>query len=339
LAIVVLGSCTAGAPGETSTPSATSESVSSIAPRIGASDSIGRPIDVSALEGRIAFSDDLDDIWVARADGSGAHRITDAPAMEFDPSWSPDGSQIAYRHQTGDDGTTEIYVIDVAGSTARNFTRNDVADWGPDWSPDGRWIAWNSAAATDGFGLYGYIARPDGSGVRRITKHFVEYPAWSPDGSQIAFMAQEPGATGSNPDYNIFVMDADGSHIRRLTDAPGEDGWPAWSPDGSSIVFASARDDCSVSEASDCLTTGDIGPWIDVWIVNADGSQLRRVTTEFGQFFAWSPSGRQIMVAGAASLYVIRPDGSGRAEISVNGVPHPLFPDWIIADEDDADQA
>jgi hypothetical protein len=45
------------------------------------------------------------------------------------------------------------------------------------------------------------------------------------------------------------------------------------------------------------------------------------------------------MVAGAASLYVIRPDGSGRAEISVHGVPHPLFPDWIIADEDHADQA
>ena len=94
-------------------------------------------------------------------------------------------------------------------------------------------------------------------------------------------------------------------------------------------MFASARDDCSVSEAPDCLSTGDIGPWIDVWIMRADGSRLRRVTTEFGQFFTWSPDGREIMVSGGGSLYVIRPDGSGTSEVIVKGVPHPLFPDWI----------
>jgi TolB protein len=266
---------------------------------------------------------------VAQADGSGAHRITRTPAQEFDPTWSPDGSQIAYRHQTGGDETTEIFIMDPDGSARRHLTRNHAADWGPDWSPNGRWIAWNSAEGADGGGLVGYVMRPDGSRVHRIAHHYLEYPAWSPDGSKIAFMAQEAGASGDNPDYNIFVMDADGSDIRRLTDAPGEDGWPAWSPDGARIVFASARDDCSVSQAADCLSTGDLGPWLDVWIVDADGSHLRRVTTEFGQFFAWSPERREIMVAGGASLYVVRPDGSGRSEVPVRGVPHPLFPDWI----------
>jgi Tol biopolymer transport system component len=171
---------------------------------------------------------------------------------------------------------------------------------------------------------------PDASELRRISDHFVEYPAWSPDGSQIAFMAAESGATGSNPDYNIFVMGSDGSHLRRLTTAPGEDGWPAWSPDGTRIVFSSARDDCSISDAPDCGTTGDIGPWEDVWIMNADGSNERRLTTEFGQFFAWSPDGSEIFVTGDRP-FLIRPDGTGPTPFPTKDVSHPLLPDWIPA--------
>jgi TolB protein len=327
LVVVILTGCTAQSrtPASTTAPAGESGSASPV----GRLPSVGRPIDVASLQGRIVFSNGTQDIWVARADGSGAHRITRTSAQEFDPTWSPYGSQIAYRHQTGGDETTEIFVMDADGSAQHNLTRNRVADWGPDWSPNGRWIAWNSAVGTDGYGLFGYVMRPDGSRVRRIANHYVEYPAWSPDGSKIAFMAQEAGAAGDDPDYNIFVMDADGSTVRRLTNAPGEDGWPAWSPDGARIVFASARDDCSISEAADCLSTGDIGPWIDVWIMSPNGSHLRRVTKEFGQFFAWSPDGREVLVAGGASMFVIRPDGSGKSEVTVSGVPHPLFPDWI----------
>lgn len=275
------------------------------------------------------FSDEADDIWTMRADGSRVRRVTSEPVREFDPTWSPDGERIAYRHQTGDDSTTEIFVMEADGSEQTNLTRNDVSDWGPDWSPDGSAIAFNSSRNTVGSGLRGFVIAPDGSGLSRLGGHFVEYPDWSPDGSRIAFMAMEPGASGTNPEYNIFVMDADGSDVTRLTDAQGEDGWPAWSPDGSQIVFSSARDDCSTSVAGDCRTTGDIGPWQDVWIVNADGSDQRRVTSEFGQFFAWSPDGAAILVAGLSGLYVIRPDGTGLTSFEVPGVANPLFPDWI----------
>jgi TolB protein len=287
------------------------------------------PIVTDSLNGRIVFSDETNDIWSMLADGSRVRRLTSAPASEFDPTWSPDGKRIAYRHQTGDDATTEIFVMDADGSQETNITRNGVADWGPDWSPDGDAIAFNSAMKTGGFGLYGYAVAPDGSGLRLISHHFVEYPAWSPGGSRIAFMAQEPGASGSNPNYNIFVMNADGTDVTRLTDAPGEDGWPAWSPDGSQIVFSSGRDDCSISESAGCRSTGDIGPWADAWIMNADGSDQQRLTDEFAQFFAWSPDGEAILVAGASAMYLVRPDGTGRTALKVPGVAHPLFPDWI----------
>src|SRR6266511_1713409 len=96
-----------------------------------------------------------------------------------------------------------------------------------------------------------------------------EYPAWSPDGTRIAFMGQTPEGTEN---YEIYVMNADGTGRRRLTDSPASDGFPSWSPDGTKIAFTSTRDDCSMSEASDCKTTGDIGPYHTLYVMNADGS-------------------------------------------------------------------
>jgi len=257
----------------------------------------GGQIDLSTLLGRIVFSAGHpfeEDIYVINADGTGEMRVTTDPSADFDPTWSPDGERIAYRHQTGpgDERTPDIYVIGVDGAGKTNLTRSDgVLDWGPAWSPDGSRIAWNSDRNDPGIGdLDGFVMRPNGSRVEEITDEpFFEYPSWSPDGERIAFMSPV-GA-----DYEIFVIDTDGSDAHQLTDSPGDDGWPSWSPDGSTILFASQRDDCSYSDAPDCMTTGDIGPYQTLYVMNADGSNVTRVSDAFGQIADWSPDGRFIV--------------------------------------------
>jgi TolB protein len=292
-------------------------------------------IDLTSLHGRIVFSAGTplhEDVYMINADGKGLTRVTRDPAADFDPTWSPDGAQIAYRHQAGPHTTqTDIFVTAADGGEPTDLTMSPgVSDWGPAWSPDGAQIAWNSMRDDPRSGvLHGFVMNPDGSEVRRITDEiWVEYPAWSPDGSKIAFMAQEPGASGLDPDYNIYVMNADGSGITKLTDAPGTEGFPAWSPDGTQIGFSSTQDDCSNTSDPECLSTGDIGPFYALFVMDTDGSRQTRLTDLFVQFMDWSPDGRFIVFNGQDGLNVIKADGSALTTIPI-GVQDPSFPDWM----------
>ncbi len=154
-----------------------------------------------------------------------------------------------------------------------------------------------------------------------MTEREAEYPAWSPDGTRIAFMSMEPGAAGSNPEYEIYVVRANGTGVRRLTSAAGEDGWPAWSPDGGTIAFSSARSG---------RPSGDIGPLFEIWLMNADGSHQRRLSDVFGQFPAWSPDGEWVLISPGAHLAGV--DGTTPATLPYRGpATDLLFPDWVNA--------
>ena len=107
-------------------------------------------------------------------------------------------------------------------------------------------------------------------------------PAWSPDGKRIAFEFTRDGAHASD----IYVINIDGSEQRNLTDHVYVDATPSWSPDGKKIAFASVRD----------TESGSLMSRVEIYVMNADGSELRRLTRDFFEdsYPCWSPDGKKI---------------------------------------------
>ncbi len=189
--------------------------------------------------------------------------LTENNVPDQSPAWSPDGNQIAFVSElTGD---YEIHVMDADGSDVRQLTASPREDWQPSWSPDGKHIVFTSVRTGD---WEIYVMDSDGANVHQLTERpGVDWtPDWSPDGQQIVFASNGiPGvievadeAVLDKPEttpWDIYVMNPDGSSVKRLTDDPGNDIEPTWSPDGKYIAFASDRS----------------GP-LEVYVMNADGS-------------------------------------------------------------------
>jgi Tol biopolymer transport system component len=158
-----------------------------------------------------------------------------------------------------------------------------------------------------------YSAAADGSDVQRLTftVGFEQDPAWSPDGSRIAYEADYQNH------FRLFVMNQDGSGQHLISPEAGstvEEVQPAWSPDGAQIAFASTRGG---------------GAW-HIWLMNADGTNLRELPGVISQHPAWSPDGLRIAGdAGGSGIYVIGADGTNERRLTTPPASHnDESPDW-----------
>ncbi|MFY9558375.1 MAG: winged helix-turn-helix domain-containing protein, partial [Blastocatellia bacterium] len=150
-------------------------------------------------------------------------RLTNNNARDGVPVWSPDGSTIAF--WSNRDGKNEIYVMDPDGSNVRRLTNNLADDDVPRWSPDSRKIVFDSER--DGNKEI-YVMDADGGNQTRLTRNDAIDSAatWSPDGSKIAFSSNRDNSYPFN--FDIYVMNPDGSDVRRIVDDPEYDAEPKW---------------------------------------------------------------------------------------------------------------
>jgi tol-pal system beta propeller repeat protein TolB len=232
-------------------------------------------------------------IYVMRADGTEAARVTDDATVAFYVSMSPDGKRVAYACKTGEK-KSDIFAAPLDGSSPTRLTQGGY-NHTPAWSPDGRRIAF--ITDRDGAGPQVYVMNSDGSNQTRLTRDDTrDYnPAWSPDGRRITFYAER----GDQKDQ-VWVMNADGREAKLLTGGVGHNIFPAFASDGARVLFTSKRE-------------GD--SFFHIYSVKTDGTDLKRLCEQEAFFARPSPDGKKIaFTAGRfpeSAIYVMNSDGTG----------------------------
>lgn len=282
--------------------------------------------------GRIAYTRTRTDsqfvfLCTLNANASGCAKqiqLTGSTANEGQPTWSPDGTQVAFESDV--DGNWEVYRINANHTGITRLTVSNAVDGAPSWGnlPGRGWqIAFHSNRDNGVFNIYLADSR-DGTGIQQLTADPASdrYPAISPDGRRLAF-ASNPGGGSTR----IFVADlvlenqrVSLANITSLTDdLPGESRKPDWSPDGTRLAFENIRNGQSA-----------------IYVVNADGSGGLQDLTGYSAFNghpAWSPDGTRIAFHTNRSgnnfeIWVMNADGTNPALLIAENQTDIVHPAW-----------
>ena len=258
--------------------------------------------------------------------------------------FSSDGKQLIFQSTREGHGCDQIYTMNVDGSDVKMISTGDGRTTCSYFFPGGKRILYSSTHLGDKqcpprpdfsrgyvWAVYPtfdiFTAKPDGSDLKQLT-NTPGYDAETTitlDGKKLVFTSMRDG------DLDIYTMDANGKNVRRLTNELGYDGGPFWSYDGKQIVYRAhhPKTDQEKAEYSSLLKDNLIRPSVlEIWVMNADGSNKRQVTSNgkanFGPYFF--PDGKRIIFASNMDdprqrnfdLYKINVDGTRLERITFN---------------------
>ena len=246
------------------------------------------------------------EIVMADYDGVGMTPVTRNGSINLMPVWSPDARSLAYTSFS--QGYPDLYrAFPFERRPAQTLAAFNGINSSPSWSPDGKAVA--MTLSKDGNPEIYVLTVATGT-LARLTRHagIDTEPTWSPTGRDIAFISDRGGPP------HLYMMDAQGGNVRPLTSG-GRHTQPRWSPKGDVIVYTQRQGTH------------------DIWAINADGTNPRRLTSGPGdnQGPTWAPNGRHLMFQtnrlGAWQIFSMLVDGSAQAPVT-RGSTESTSPSW-----------
>ena len=282
-------------------------------------------------QGKIVFMSKRDgnaEIYTMNTDGGDQINLTQHPAADYHPAWSPNGKQILFSSDR--DGIFDLYIMGADGTNVRKVFESNKYRWNPTWSPDGKRIAYaqgDPEKAIEQFGLR-FVPYPDltlciatvnGESVEKLTAGFD--PSWSSDGKQLAFLV---GGLKHTP-LGVFDLRKRSKKTLLLKEMP----WvldPDWSLQDDQIAFTKPHDAGFDGQGFLTYRKGTI------YTVNSDGTGLHQVTEEKNNSTdpTWSPHGDELIYKirmGSSQLFKSDLNGHNPTQLTDEGSN--FSPDWF----------